>query len=212
MDAYLKIRRVKVSPSVVVAHKLALRKGPAVYPIRRVKCKSYIIPGGNPSMRKDNMFSGLIPKTLVFGLVDSDAYNCLYTKNPFNFKNFGVSSVVNGEDIPFRPISLHYAAATPRYIEAYGTLFSGTGKMYHNTGNDISRFEYPNGYTLYAFDLTPDMCGSSSHFNVVQKGNLSIEIQFDAANAGAVSMVCYREFENTVHIDSERNMLYDYSG
>jgi hypothetical protein len=143
--------------------------------------------------------------------VDSDAFNGVYTKNPFNFKHFGVSSIavtVNGEEIPFRPIPLHYNAATPRYIEAYNTLYSGTGKIYHNTGNDISRFEYPNGYTLYAFDLTPDMCGSSSHFNVVQKGNLSIEIQFTAANAGAIS----GEFENTIHVDSERNVLYDYSG
>ena len=44
-------------------------------------------------------------------------------------------------------------------------------------GNDTSRENYPNGYTLYAFDLTPDMCGSSAHFNVMQKGNLAIDIQ-----------------------------------
>ena len=80
------------------------------------------------------------------------------------------------------------------FVLCYNTLFSGTGKMYFNTGNDISREEYPNGYTIYAFDLTPDMCGSSPHFNVVQKGNLTIEIQFATAPAAAVSVVCYREF------------------
>jgi hypothetical protein len=47
---------------------------------------------------------------------------------------------------------------------------------------------------------------------VVQKGNLAIDIQFSAAPAAAVSLVCYREFENTVHIDSERNVVYDYCG
>jgi hypothetical protein len=65
---------------------------------------------------------------------------------------------------------------------------------------------------VYAFDLTPDMCGASPHFNVVQKGNLAIDIQFSVAPANAVSLVCYGEFENTVHIDSERNVVYDYSG
>ncbi len=212
-DAYLKIRRVKVSPSVAVAHELALQKGPAIYPIRRVECKSFIIPAGNPSLRKDNIFSGLVPKSFVFDLVDSEAYNGAYKKNPYNFKNLGVTSIgisVNGEEIPFRPIRLSYGAS--RFIEAYNTLFSGTGKMYFNTGNDISRQEYPNGYTIYAFDLTPDMCGSSPHFNVVQKGNLTIEIQFATAPTAAVSVVCYGEFENTIHIDSERNMIYDYSG
>ena len=68
-DAYLKVRKVKVSSSISLAHELTLTKGPAIYPIRRVECKSFIIPGGNPSLRKDNVFNGLVPKTFVFGLV-----------------------------------------------------------------------------------------------------------------------------------------------
>jgi hypothetical protein len=125
-----------------------------------------------------------------------------------------VSSIgitVNGEEMPFKPMKLAFGAA-PQYIEAYATMFSGTGKMYHNTGNDISRSEFASGYAVYAFDLTPDMCGASDHFNVIQKGNLAIDIQFAAAPAAAASLVCYGEFENTVHIDSERNVIYDYSG
>jgi hypothetical protein len=38
MDVYLKIRKVKISPSISVAHEIALKKGPAIYPIRRVEC------------------------------------------------------------------------------------------------------------------------------------------------------------------------------
>ena len=37
----------------------ALKKGPAIYPIRRVECKTFIISAGNPSLRKDNVFNGL---------------------------------------------------------------------------------------------------------------------------------------------------------
>jgi hypothetical protein len=125
---------------------------------------------------KDNMFNSLIPKTHVFGLVESTAYNGAYNRNLFNFQNFTVTSVavsVKGEEIHFRPIPPSYAATTPRFIEAYSTLFSGTRKMYYNTGKDILQQDYPNGYTVYAFVLTPDMCGSSTHFNMV--GNLCIE-------------------------------------
>ena len=130
-DAYLKLRKVKISPNVSVAHELALKKGPAIYPIRRVECKSFIVPAGNPSLRKDNIFNGLLPKSFVFGLVDSEAFNGSYTKNPFNFKHLNVSSIavtVNGEDMPFKPLQLSYGN-NPKYIEAYTTLFSGTGKM-----------------------------------------------------------------------------------
>ena len=108
-DAYLKLRKVKVSPNVSVAHELALKKGPAIYPIRSLKCKSFIVPAGNPSLRKDNIFNGLVPKSFVFGLVNSAAFNGDYTKNPFNFKHLQVSSIaitVNGEDMPFKPLQL----------------------------------------------------------------------------------------------------------
>ena len=52
-EAYLKVRKVKVSPSVSIAHELALKKGAAIYPVRRVECKTFIIAAGNPSLRKD---------------------------------------------------------------------------------------------------------------------------------------------------------------
>ena len=34
---------------------------------------------------------------------------------------------------------------------------SGFNKMYKDAGNNISREDYPNGCTLYAFDITPDL-------------------------------------------------------
>jgi hypothetical protein len=50
------------------------------------------------------------------------------------------------------------------------------------------------------------------HFNVVQRGNLAVDIKFAEPLDAAVSLVCYMEFENTIHIDAERNVIYDYSG
>ena len=213
--AYLKIRKVKVSLSISIAHELALKKGPAIYPVRRVECKTFIIAAGNPSLRKDNLYNGLVPKTFVFGMVDSAAFSGDYKKNPYNFKTFTTSFLgitVNGEEVPFKPLQLSYAAANPRYIEAYLAMFSGTGKLFYDNVIDISRTDFANGYALYVADLTPDMCGSSDHFNEVQRGNLAVEIRFGTAPTAAVSLVWYGEFENTIHIDSERNVIYDYSG
>ena len=132
-EAYLKVRKVKVSPSISIAHKLALKKGPAIYPVRRVECKTFIIARGNPSLRKDNLYNGLVPKTFVFRMVDSAAFNGDYKKNSYNFKTFATSFLaitVNREEVPFKPLQLSYAAANPRYIEAYLAMFSGTGKLF----------------------------------------------------------------------------------
>ena len=214
-EAYLKVRKVKVSPSVSIAHELALKKRTGHLPVRSVECKTFIIPTGNPSLRKDNLYHGLVPKTFVFGMVDSAAFNGDYEKNPFNFKTLTASFIgitVNGEEVPFKPLQLSYTDATIRYIEAYLSMFSGTGKLFYDTGNNISSNDFKNGYALYAADLTPDMCGSSDHFNVVQRGNLALNLKFTTAPTAAVSLVCYAEYENTIHIDSERNVIYDYGG
>ena len=134
-----------------------------------------IISASNPSLREDNIFNGLVVKTFVMGMVDSPAFNGDYKKNPFNFKTFITSFLritINGE-VPFRRLQLSYTAANPRYIEAFLTIFSGTGKVFYNAGKDVTREEYANGNALYLADLTPDMCGSSDHFNLVQRRNSS---------------------------------------
>ena len=214
-DVVLKIRKVKVDQSVSDATELILKQTPALYPICRVECKALSIPSGLPNVRKDNIFSGIIPKSFVFGLVDANSYSGENNKNPYNFHHFKVKNVtlsVNGEEIPFKQLALDYASATTEdFLQAYNTLFSGTGKMYANTGLDITREDYPKGYTLYAFDLTPDMCNTTDYFNAVQRGSLSVDINFEESSTVPIAMVCYGDFENVIRIDSERNVIYDIS-
>ena len=223
-DVILKIRKVKVDQSVSDATEIMLKQTPALYPIRRVECKVLNIPINFPNVRKDNIFSGIIPKSFVFGLVNVDASNGVYGKNPYNFEHFGVTAVTltaNGEEIPFKQLTLKYPedpkgkinAATDTevdFVQAYNTLFSGTGKMYANTGLDITREEYAGGYALYAFDLTPDMCNTTDYFNTVQRGSLSVDITL-GSHDDPIAMVCYGDFENVIRIDSERNVIYDIS-
>ena len=223
-DVILKIRKVKVDQAVSDATEIMLKQTPALYPIRHVECKVLTIPPGLPNTRKDNIFSGIIPKSFVFGLVNVDASNGVYGKNPYNFEHFGVKTVTltaNGEEIPFKQLTLTYPGSAVGkvdpatdvevdFIQAYNTLFSGTGKMYANTGLDITREEYAGGYALYAFDLTPDMCNTTDYFNAVQRGSLSVDITLKS-HEDPIAMVCYGDFENVIWIDSERNVIYDIS-
>ena len=180
-DVVLKIRKVKVDQPVSDGVERMLKQTPALYPIRRMECKILTIPQNLPNIRHDNIFSGIIPKSFVFGLVHVDAATGIYEKNPYNFQHFGVTNVsltANGQEIPFKQLTLKYPGDPNGKIdpakdteldfdEAYNTLFSGTGKIYSNAGLDITREDYPGGYALYAFDLTPDMCKSSDYFNTV---------------------------------------------
>ena len=223
-DVVLKIRKVKVDQPVSDGVERMLKQTPALYPIRRVECKILTIPENLPNIRQDNIFSGIIPKSFVFGLVDVDAYTGAYHKNPYNFAHFGVTNVsltANGQEIPFKQLTLKYPSSKEGKVdpakddeldfdEAYNTLFSGTGKIYSNAGLDITREDYPGGYALYAFDLTPDMCNSSDYFNTVQRGSLTLALTLKKQNH-AIGMVCYGDFENVIRIDAERNAIYDIS-
>ena len=224
-EVILKIRKVKVDQAVSDGIERMLKQTPALYPIRRVKCKILTVPSGLPTTRQNNIFSGIIPKTFVVGFVNVDAANGTYWTNPYNFAHFGVTSLsltANGEEIPFKQLTLAYPKNPNGEIdpavdkddqldfdEAYNTLFSGTGKIYSNAGLDISRDEYPGGFALYAFDLTPDMCKSSDYFNTVQRGSLSLALTFREAAQHPLAMVCYGDFENVIRIDAERNAIYD---
>ena len=224
-DVVLKIRKVKVDQPVSDGVECMLKQTPALYPIRRVECKVLTIPENLPNIRHDNIFSAIIPKSFVFGLVHVDAYNGTYDKNPYNFQHFKVTSVsltANGQEIPFKQLTLKYPGDLNGEVdpakdteldfdEAYNTLFSGTGKIYSNAGLDISREEYPGGYALYAFDLTPDMCKSSDYFNTVKRGSLTLALTFEDSTKHPIAMVCYGDFENVIRIDSERNAIYDIS-
>ena len=222
----LKIRKVKLDQAVSDGIERMLKQTPALYPIRRVECKILTVPSGLPTTRQDNIFSGLIPKTFVVGFVTANAAGGTYWSNPYNFAHFGVTSLsltANGEEIPFKQLTLKYPKDADGKIdpavdkddqldfdEAYNTLFSGTGKIYSNAGLDIDRDDYPGGFALYAFDLTPDMCKSSQYFNTVQRGSLSLALTFKAQSE-PLALVCYGDFENVIRIDAERNAIYDIS-
>jgi hypothetical protein len=55
------------------------------------------------SGNQPNMFQGGLPNRIVIGMVGADAFNGTYTKNPFNFKNYDITTLgltVNGENLP----------------------------------------------------------------------------------------------------------------
>ena len=202
-DVVLKVRKVRVDQSVSDGVERMLKQTPALYSIRRVECKILTIPANLPNVRQDNIFSGIIPNSFVVGLVHVDASTGEYGKNPYNFQHFGVTSVsltANGQEIPFKLLTLKYPKDDDGKIdpandteldfdEAYNTLFSGTGKIYSNAGLDITREDYPGGYALYAFDLTPDMCKSADYFNIVQRGSLTLALTFGDSKDHAIGMV-----------------------
>jgi hypothetical protein len=197
LDCKLFVRKVKLSPSVFLAHAKALENSNAKYPVRRVICKTFTVPRGNLDFTQENLFSGQLPTRLVIGCVDNDSFNGTYTKNPFNFKHYHLSQLklyLDGQQQHHvKPLEPNYTNG--QYIGAYMSLFSGTGKQQKDEGNDIDRSDYPGGFAnaIYAFDLRPDLA-EEGHFNLAREGNVRVDIKFANALAATINVIAYTEF------------------
>ena len=213
-DAVVFIRKVKVNPTVSLMIAESLRNTPAKYPIRKTEIKIFNITTGALSFSQDNIFTGQLPERVVLAIADNDAYNGSYAKNPYNFKNYDVRFLgvfADGSQVPQKPLQLKYSAAGGQgFIQGYQSLFSGTGKMLGDHGNQISRDDYSSGYTLYCFNLTPDL-SSGKTFNLTKQGNLRIEVQFTTALQQTVNVLAYAEFDALLEIDHSIKILLDSS-
>ena len=124
-NAMMLVRKVKLSPSVFLAHAKALENGMAKYPIRRVVCKTFTVPANFMDVSHEKLFSGQLPTRIVVGLVRNDAFNGDRRRNPFNFQHFNVSEMslyLDGQQSGIKPMELNYN--NRHYIRAYNTLFS----------------------------------------------------------------------------------------
>lgn len=216
VDASLIVRRSKISAGVLLAHAKMLSKTTAKYPLTRVEVKSFTIHNGVVGESIDNVILGQLPKRVIIGFVDNKAFNGDSVLNPFNFKNYSInflSLYVDGTQIPTKPLQPSFSRDNLLCVEAYHTLFSGTGIHFLNEGNAISRDDYPCGYTLFAFDLTPDLSANcADHWNLVKHGSLRLEVRFEKALPTAINCVVYAEFDSVLEIDSSRQIIVDYNG
>lgn len=212
-DASLLVRKLKISPTILLAHAKALEVSTAKYPITRTDLKVLTIPAGIQSKSLDNIYLGQLPKRCIIGFVSNRAFNGDFALNPFNFQHFNLnflSLYLDGQQIPSKPLQPNFNSND--FITMYHTLFSGTGIHFLNEGNAISREDYQNGYCLTAFDLTPDLSASSiSHWNLIKNGSLRIELRFDKALTETINCIVYAEFDNIIEIDKNRNVIVDYN-
>ncbi|KAJ8050978.1 hypothetical protein HOLleu_04375 [Holothuria leucospilota] len=169
-----------------------------------------LIPRGNISFTRESLFLGNLPKRLVIGCVDSEASNGSYNRNPFNFHHHDLNFIalyVDGEQLPWKPLRPNFGDG--QYIMAYQTLFSGLNTMFSDKGKHIDRYDYGHGYTLYAFDMTPDLA-NGGHFNLRKNGNVRLEMQFDHTLMRTVNVIVYAEYDAIGEIDKTRNVFIDF--
>ena len=62
VQASMFVHKVKLMPSVFLAHANTMERSPSKYPIRRVVCKSFTIPQNYLDVSHEKLFSGHYPR------------------------------------------------------------------------------------------------------------------------------------------------------
>lgn len=210
-SAQLFVRKVKISPQILLAHSMALEKATAKYPIKRVVVKTYTISQNMPDFTTPNLSSTVLPTRVIVGMVDSRAFNGSYKHNPFNFQHFNLRQLqltLDSKTIPYyKPLEFNFKKQ--KSLRGYYTLFEGIDRPVFLHGNNITRKEYNKGYTLFAFDISPDLC-SGDHFNLLKSGSLNLELSFAENLSQPVHLIVYMEYDNMIEINSARKIIKDY--
>jgi hypothetical protein len=115
---------------------------------------------------------------------------------------------LDGQPQTISPIEVDFA--NNQYIRGFLSIFSGTNKLGKDEGIDINRSEYAQGYTIVAWDLTPDMA-ERDHLNLNKEGTVRLDCKFRNALPVTINVIVYAEFESILELDRNKNVLCDYS-
>ena len=196
---------VKINPAILLAHAKSPSKTTAKYPLTRAEAKAVTMHSGIHGETLDNIILGQILKRIIIGFVNNKAFNGDRLLNPFKFEHFDINLIclyIDGVQVPSKPLEPDFKTNN-LYVDAYPTLFSGTGIHFLNEGNRTSRESYPNGYCIFAFDLTPDILANDcTHWNLIRHSSVRLDVRFDELLINTVNCIVYAEYDNILDIDA----------
>ena len=202
----VRVRTVKLDRTLSTQIYRNLQKGHAVYPTPTPTMSTAIIENGISNWEKDNIFGGKLPKLFMFAIVENAAYNGSRSKNPFFYKNLGITEAqVKLDGVPIVP-PVNTDFAKKEFQEAYVQILKAT--------NDKSCLLNANTWdvkNIWVFDLTPKGSHSLDEYYPARAGNLRLELKFSAAIAeGPYTIIFYGLVDSTSEIDSQNNVIKNW--
>ena len=215
VEAVLRVRKAKVSPSLLATHSQVLEDANARYAITRSEVRYQGIPRGQLDAILDNVIRGQMPRRIFVFLVDTQTFNGSYSKDPFNFKHFDVNfacAYIDGTQYPSTPYSPNFDDGL--YMREYMALYIALNQNRTDTYTDLDYKSFANDKAIFAFDFAPDLSngpGSSGHANCLTNGTLRLHFRFKRQLPEAVNVLIYCEFDNMIKIDANRNAHTNYN-
>ena len=204
-SAKLSIRRVRVSPAVMIAHQKVLAKSNAIYPFSQKHVQAYTLLKGSKTFVKENLYNGKTPKLLIVGMLNSSNFNGMFTANPYNFVHKNVTLVSlkrDGENVPFQAYTPNFAATGGDWLREYLSIYLCCNMIGREEKLSFTYDDYAKGYTFFVFNLTPDLSMTDP---VTYASNLRLEMGFKENLDVDVTLLTFAVFDGVLEVDQYRH-------
>ena len=206
-NIYLDVCKVQVNKYCMSGHKAALEVSNGMYPLQKTIIITKELLGGSRGQSWDDIFQGYVPSKMVIGMVDSNAFNGDFAKNPLRFQHFDIDSLgftVNGEATPKQPFE--YDMDNDLFVDAFQSLSEITGKAWEDTDNGITKEMWKDGLALTAFDCDPTTANDFRYLGLPKRGHTRLSLKLKNSRTDGIMVIIYATFPGRVEIDDMRNV------
>lgn len=186
-----------------------LERTPARYALRKSVIKSIFINQGRTEMDA-LLFSDQVPRRIVLGMIENEAYVGALGKSPFNFKPFNVREVSitsQGHQYPNARYDLDFP--NDKCMRAFHDMNEGVGVANSLESNAITYKKYKSGWTFFVFNLT-NAQEDGVYFDLIKNGSTNLNIKFsEAVPAGGIVLIAHGELDSLLMLDKNRTISSD---
>ncbi len=211
VEMRLFIEKIEATASMAVSLQKMLSSGKNLrLDFNRRAMKHFTIPEGHLQALQDNVFMGPLPRRIIMAMVRDVRMAGGYQQNPFHYEHFDLNFLalhVNDRLTPGKPYTPDFEHH--KYIRSYDSPFDALGVKYSDRTLAIKRRDYPNGYTLWGFDLTLDHSSGNS-IAARQVGSIRMELKFRVATPSPVNVILYGDFDASIEFDQIGNVITDF--
>lgn len=104
-NCFLRVRRVDVSPSLMLHHESMLANNNAKYPFNRIVMNNFVENINSTTVTFPKLHTGTLPKRVILGFCNTAHFDGTLASNPYNFLNLNISSIALRVTSRFAPYS-----------------------------------------------------------------------------------------------------------
>jgi len=208
MDSTLYLKQVAINPGILIAHSKILAQTNALFPMKKVECKSFTVAPGARSFSLNSVASGRLPSFLCFTMVNNAAFNGNLKQNPFAFVHKSITDLsIFYNNVEFKVDKMDFHSDSQNFSAAYHSLFNTIGTDKNGLSHQLTYDMFAKGGFLICRDFSPDNSGHVSHCSLASSGIVRIGANFANPIDEVITCVVLLEYDCVMEMDASRQIF-----